>query len=359
MKSLHVNTNQGSYPIEIGMNGLNKLIPYVNQATQVVVITDETVEKLHYTTLKAFLPSDTLLYVIKPGEASKSFETYHRIQTFLIQNQVDRKALILAFGGGVVGDLAGFVAATYMRGIDFIQVPTTLLAHDSSIGGKVAINHELGKNLVGAFYPPKAVIYELPFLATLSDKEWRSGLAEMVKHGFISDASLLQTLMSYQTIDELKSETFSDLLMQSLLVKKKIVEADEFEKGNRAFLNFGHTFGHAIELDEKSLSHGEAVAIGMLFALYLSEQQFNIDLGCQAYLSYLTRLKFPLLLKQERVNEYMNYMLHDKKNEKRQIRFVLLKEMNQPILITFTEEKLRPILTQFLCEMKEELKECH
>lgn len=358
MRSLKVNTNQGTYPIEVGMNGLNKLIPYVNQATQVVVITDETVEKLHYKTLKAFLPSQTLRYVIKPGEASKSFESYHRIQTFLIQHQVDRKAVVLAFGGGVVGDLAGFVAATYMRGIDFIQVPTTLLAHDSSIGGKVAINHELGKNLIGAFYPPKAVIYELPFLRTLSDKEWRSGLAEMVKHGFIADASLLQILMAYETLEELKSETFSDLLMQSLMVKKKVVEADEFEKGNRAFLNFGHTFGHAIELDEKSLSHGEAVAIGMLFALYVSEQQFNIDLGFHTYLTYLKRLNFPLFLKQERAYKYMNYMLHDKKNEQRQIRFVLLKEMNQPVLMTFTEEKLRLILIQFLSEMKEEVKEC-
>ena len=209
MKQLQVKTHQGEYPIYIGDGCLNELTPFIQKATQVIVITDETVYELHYQTLADVLSKEALVYVIKPGEASKSFEVYHAIQTFLIQNQVDRKALILAFGGGVVGDLAGFVAATYMRGIDFIQVPTTLLAHDSAVGGKVAINHELGKNLIGAFYPPKAVIYELPLLATLSDKEWRSGLAEMVKHGFISDEVLLKTLMSFHTLDPLQEEIFA------------------------------------------------------------------------------------------------------------------------------------------------------
>lgn len=359
MKQLKVKTHQGEYPIYIGASCLNELTPFIQKATQVVVITDETVYRLHYQTLVHVLPKDVLVYVIKPGEASKSFDVYHAIQTFLIQNQVDRKALILAFGGGVVGDLAGFVAATYMRGIDFIQVPTTLLAHDSAVGGKVAINHELGKNLIGAFYPPKAVIYELPFLSTLSDKEWRSGLAEMVKHGFISDEMLLKALMSFHTLDPLHEETFATLLMQSLMVKKNVVETDEFEKGSRAFLNFGHTFGHAIELDEKSLSHGEAVAIGIIFALYLSEQTFKTAFAINTYVSYLKQLQFPICLKADRVEQYMNYMLHDKKNEKRQIRFVLLKEVGHPVLVTFSEEDLKPMLQQFLNEMTKGVSLCH
>ena len=359
MKQLQVKTHQGEYPIYIGDGCLNELTPFIQKATQVVVITDETVYELHYQTLAHVLSKEALVYVIKPGEASKSFEVYHAIQTFLIQNQVDRKALILAFGGGVVGDLAGFVAATYMRGIDFIQVPTTLLAHDSAVGGKVAINHELGKNLIGAFYPPKAVIYELPLLATLSDKEWRSGLAEMVKHGFISDEVLLKTLMSFHTLDPLQEEIFAALLMQSLMVKKNVVEMDEFEKGSRAFLNFGHTFGHAIELDEKSLSHGEAVAIGIIFALYSSKKTFKIDLAIDDYISYLKQLNFPLFLKADRATQYMNYMLHDKKNEQHQIRFVLLKEVGNPVLVTFSEEELKPMLQQFLNEMTKEVRVCH
>lgn len=358
MKQLQVQTQQSSYPIYIGTDCLKELVPFVKNSTQVVVMTDETVHELHYSTLKAYLPEDSLLYVIKPGENSKSFSVYHEIQTFLIENQVDRKALLLAFGGGVVGDLAGFVAATYMRGIDFIQLPTTLLAHDSAVGGKVAINHELGKNLIGAFYPPKAVIYELPFLSTLSDKEWRSGLAEMVKHGFISDESLLFTLMSFESLDFMQKESFAALLMQSLMVKKTVVESDEFEKGNRAFLNFGHTFGHAVELNEKSLSHGESVAIGMLFALYLSEKTFEVNLKLDTYLAYLKRLNFPLLFQVDDLDVYMNYMLHDKKNEKRHIRFVLLKQIGMPVFVTFSGEELKPILAQFLSEMKEEVRRC-
>ncbi len=358
MKQVQVKTQQSSYPIYIGTDCLKELVPFVKNSTQVVVMTDETVYELHYATLKPYLPEDSLLYVIKPGENSKSFSVYHEIQTFLIEHQVDRKALLLAFGGGVVGDLAGFVAATYMRGIDFIQLPTTLLAHDSAVGGKVAINHELGKNLIGAFYPPKAVIYELPFLSTLSDKEWRSGLAEMVKHGFISDGSLLLTLMAFESLDFMQKESFAALLMQSLMVKKTVVESDEFEKGNRAFLNFGHTFGHAVELNEKSLSHGESVAIGMLFALYLSEKTFEVDFKLDAYLAYLKRLNFPLLLQVDDLDVYMNYMLHDKKNEKRHIRFVLLKQIGMPVLVTFSGEELKPILKQFLSEMKEEVRRC-
>ena len=181
----------------------------------------------------------------------------------------------------------------------------------------------------------------------------------MVKHGFISDEVLLKTLMSFHTLDPLQEEIFAALLMQSLMVKKNVVEMDEFEKGSRAFLNFGHTFGHAIELDEKSLSHGEAVAIGIIFALYLSKKTFKIDLAIDDYISYLKQLNFPLFLKADRATQYMNYMLHDKKNEQHQIRFVLLKEVGNPVLVTFSEEELKPMLQQFLNEMTKEVRVCH
>lgn len=353
MKQLHVKTSSTEYPIYVGEDCLKELLPFIQRATQTIVVTDQTVYELHYQTLAHVLPENTLTYIITPGEGSKSFECYHQIQTFLIENQVDRHACLLAFGGGVVGDLAGFVAATYMRGIDFIQIPTTLLAHDSAIGGKVAINHELGKNLIGAFYPPKAVIYDLRFLKTLSEKEWRSGLAEMVKHGFIANPSLLEQLLQVQALDSLLDKSFAHLLIESLKVKMEIVQMDEFEQGCRAYLNFGHTFGHAIELDEKELSHGEAVAIGMVFSLYLSERTFNINLSLNHYLAYLKRLQFPLPMKPDHLSRYLAYMTHDKKNHQKKVRFVLLNQLAKPELVSFTTSELEPLLRQFLIEMKQ------
>lgn len=360
MKQLQVKTSSSEYPIYIGEDCLSVLAPFLQQATQTIVVTDQTVYDLHYQKLSHVLPENTITYIITPGESSKSFDCYHQIQTFLIENQVDRQACLLAFGGGVVGDLVGFVAATYMRGIDFIQIPTTLLAHDSAIGGKVAINHELGKNLIGAFYPPKAVVYDLRFLRTLSEKEWRCGLAEMVKHGFIANPSLLRQLLQIQSLDALLDETFAQLLIQSLMVKMEIVQMDEFEQGCRAYLNFGHTFGHAIELDEKELSHGEAVAIGILFSLYLSEHIFGIDLAIGQYLTYLKRLHFPLPFNVDHAKRYLGYMMHDKKNQRKQVRFVLLNQLAKPELVSFSIAELETLLKQFLSEFttKEE-RVCH
>lgn len=347
MQELMIQTTHSTYPIYVG-DCLAYLNPFIEKASQVVVITDQTVYDLHYAQLKKYLPFDTPVFVIKPGEYSKSMSNYYEIQTFMIKHQMDRRGLVLAFGGGVVGDLAGFVSATYMRGIDFIQIPTTLLAHDSAIGGKVAINHELGKNLIGAFYPPRAVIYHLDFLKTLSDKEWRSGLAEMIKHGFIANESLLTKLMSYTSLEPLKQPDFSSTLIESLKVKQTIVEADEFEKGQRAFLNFGHTFGHAVELVHPSLSHGEAVAIGMAFALFVSQEKQLLEVDLMKYLNRLVTLKYPLLLDQDQIETYLAYMDHDKKNDRQSIRFVLLEDKQSPHLVSLTREETKEYVMQFL-----------
>lgn len=353
MQVLEIKTKNSKYPIYIGQHVLSHLTPYLEKASRVVVMTDETVYQLHGEQLQFYLPDSTLVYQLKPGEGSKSFHSYYEVQSYLIEHQIDRSSLILAFGGGVVGDLAGFVAATYMRGIDFIQIPTTLLAHDSAIGGKVAINHEQGKNLIGAFYPPQAVIYELPFLLTLSEKEWRSGLAEMLKHGFIQDADLLTQLMKRNSISDLITTDFSSILVQSLKVKQQIVEADEFEKGKRAFLNFGHTFGHAIELVHKELSHGEAVAVGMLFALYVSQVKLGLTYNEDAFLAYLNQWHYPLPVNHEMIERYMAYMTHDKKNVNQGIRFVLLAAMETPILKVLSVDQTKQYVTEFLDFLKE------
>lgn len=353
MQVLEIKTQTSKYPIYIGEQVLSQLNQHLEKASQVMVITDETVDDLYHEHLKSYLPKATPFYRLKPGEKSKSFSSYYEVQSFLIEHQMDRRGLILAFGGGVVGDLAGFVAATYMRGIDFIQIPTTLLAHDSAIGGKVAINHEQGKNLIGAFYPPKAVVYELPFLSTLSPKEWRSGLGEMIKHGFIQDTDLLACLMQQHALDELITANFSSLLVQSLEVKRKIVQEDEFEKGRRAFLNFGHTFGHAVELIHTELSHGEAVAIGMVFALYVSQSELGLSYDLSALLTYLKAWEYPFPLDLKYLEQYLNYMDHDKKNVNQLIRFVLLEQLERPILKGLSKEQTKAYILTFLTFLSE------
>src|SRR6185312_13145009 len=191
---------------------------------------------------------------VPSGEQAKQFPIYEACLTFALENGLDRKSCIIAFGGGAVGDLAGFVAATYMRGIAFLQVPTTLLAHDSAVGGKVAINHPLGKNMIGAFHQPEAVVYHTPFLQSLPEKEWRSGYAEVIKHALIGDVELYHWLKEeVQTLADLRDEKLIHILTKAIPVKANVVSQDETEKGVRAHLNFGHTLGHALE---KEIGYG-------------------------------------------------------------------------------------------------------
>ena len=335
---LMIETPSTQYPIYIG-DVLTQLTAYIASYSSVVVVTDQNVYDLHFETLKQVVPSLTCTYVIKPGEASKSMDEFTNIQTMLIQHRIDRQSLLLAFGGGVVGDLGGFVAATYMRGIDFIQIPTTLLAHDSAIGGKVAINHELGKNLIGAFYQPKAVIYHLPFLKTLEMKQWRSGFGEMLKHGFIANESLLHRLLDVSTLPFEDEE----LLVESLAVKQAIVKQDEFEKGVRAHLNFGHTLAHALEKVHPEYAHGEAVAIGIAFILFINQSPY-----IEKYFETLNQLGYELIIAVENIPHYMTYMTRDKKNTKHQIRLVMLESVGYPTLQNIEESVLEKQLTEFI-----------
>ncbi|MFW5972426.1 MAG: 3-dehydroquinate synthase [Bacteroidota bacterium] len=244
-----------------------------------LIVTDETVGALHGEVLSAALTRsrwDAQWIVVPAGEASKSYEHLQRIYDEGLARGIDRQTPVIAMGGGVVGDLAGFAAATLLRGLPLIQVPTTLIAQvDSSIGGKTGINHRIGKNLIGAFHQPVLVATDTALLASLPDREWYSGLAEVVKHALIADAGFARWLGGrWQLVLDRDEATVAKVVRRAAMIKAAIVQQDIHEHGRRAWLNFGHTFGHAIERTAGygSISHGEAVAIGMRAAVYLSER---------------------------------------------------------------------------------------
>src|SRR5699024_9924379 len=297
MNELDIKTSTHTYPVKIGDGLRFRLDSFIKKNyTAIFVITDTLVEKLYLNDVLQSLHGERIFhYVIKSGEASKDIEHFYRLQTAALENRLDRNSLIIALGGGVVGDLAGFVAATFMRGIDYMQMPTTILAHDSSVGGKVAINHELGKNMIGSFYPPKAVIYDVGTLETLPDYEVRSGYAELAKEAFIADASFLEELLE-KDIQNLSKQHLIEHLYAGINIKAAIVERDEKESDIRKFLNFGHTLSHALEtiLGYGNITHGEAVAIGMLFALQVSEEKFHTSLPYRSFYEWLKKNGYPL-----------------------------------------------------------------
>lgn len=308
-----------------------------------VFITDEIVDFLYpeFT----FLPKkDSYRCVIKPGEQSKSIETYYQIIRFLTSINIDRHDLIVAFGGGVVGDLVGFVASTYMRGIDYIQIPTTVLSMvDSSIGSKTAINTEDGKNLIGTFYNPKGVFIDLNFLDTLSDKEFRNGLAEAIKSAIIRDKELSDLLMSKNVYEK---DILEIVIRKSISIKKKIVGCDLRESGERQLLNFGHTIGHAIEkLSDFSVSHGYAVAIGMAM---ISKAYYKLGaISKETHLRIINILKKYQLPVSCEYNEEQIYqeVLKDKKNNGDKINLVYPKEIGCAVIDCVSRKDLKNIIS--------------
>jgi 3-dehydroquinate synthase len=263
---------------------------------------------------------------------------------------LDRKSCILAFGGGAVGDLAGFVAATYMRGIAFIQIPTTILAHDSAVGGKVAINHPLGKNLVGAFYQPEFVLYDTSYLATLPEVQLRSGFAELIKHALISDEGFLDEIKrAVPNEQQILNAKLPGLLKKGIKVKAGFVKQDEKETGVRAYLNFGHTLGHALEANGGfgSLTHGEAVIIGMVYELLISRKQTGLEFDVAAFTEWLGALGYHWKIPQQaNFEEIYAYMLRDKKTIAHKPRFVLLRKIGEPVMAEVDEDLLRSLFGQ-------------
>jgi len=355
MKQMMVKSASTSYPIYLGKDLLNNLDQYIDPTySSILVITDQTVATYYLDkVIKALKQFPVNQVVIEPGEQSKSIESFYDIHTRAISFGMDRHSLIIALGGGVVGDLAGFIAATFMRGIDFIQVPTTILAHDSSVGGKVAINHHLGKNLIGHFYAPKAVIYDVSTLHTLNTREIRSGYAEIIKEALIWDEAFFNDLLLtniYQTDDQ----TRVNHLYHGMRIKANVVQKDEKEQDIRRYLNLGHTLAHALEqqLGYGQLTHGEAVAIGLLFALYVSEDVYQNKHAYQPLLGWLKKHDYPLTIPETNVNELIKRMKTDKKVVNRHIQMVLLKSIGQPVIKSFTDREVRDFVTLFLADLE-------
>lgn len=354
MMNLTVQASSHAYDVHIDEEIRFQVERYFpKEYSTILIITDDTIEKLYLDDVKSNIKNSIVhVAVVKSGEASKSIDTYYDLQTIALEKGLDRKSLIIALGGGVVGDLAGFVAATYMRGIDYIQMPTTILAHDSSVGGKVAINHPHGKNMIGSFHAPTAVIYDIDMLQSLPKHEVRSGYAELVKEAFIADEDFVQTL--FQT--NLQSITTSELkehLYKGIQIKANIVEADEKEAGMRKFLNLGHTLGHAIEaqLGYGKMTHGEAIAIGILFAFQLSEKLYGVSLPYNELYQWLNANDYPLTIDLH-IEKSIDFMKSDKKSENQCVQMVLLHQIGELLIENIDDDILIEQLKQFKEEVR-------
>ena len=335
MQNLTVALADRSYPIYVGAGLLevpDLILRHLPQE-RIAVVTNTTVASLFLQRLSTTLHAagvEILPIVVPDGEAHKNAETLNSIFDALIAARSERKTVILALGGGVVGDLAGFAAATYQRGVPYIQVPTTLLAQvDSAVGGKTAINHARGKNMIGAFYQPLAVVSDTDTLATLPDRELAAGIAEVVKYGLIRDARFFVWLEQHiDALNRRQPESLEHAIVTSCRTKAEIVGLDERESGPRAMLNFGHTFGHAIEagVGYGDWLHGEAVACGMVIAARLSQQLGFLESADVARIvDVLRRAKLPLRRPDLGFERYLELMGHDKKVEGGKIRFILLR----------------------------------
>ena len=335
MKTLHVDLASRSYPIYIGTNLLEQpalFESHLKSSTTVFIVSNTTVAPLYAKTLTSTLSQlgkTVRLLELPDGESFKDWQHLQLIFDELLAHGADRQSMIVALGGGVVGDMAGFGAASFMRGIRFIQVPTTLLAQvDSSVGGKTGINHPLGKNMIGAFHQPVAVIADLNTLRTLPPRELSAGLAEVIKHGAIADADFLDWIEANTgALLACDTNAMAHAVLRSCEIKSAVVSADEREGGIRATLNFGHTFGHAIEsgLGYGEWLHGEAVGCGMVMAADLSARLGQIgQADAQRLKRIIASMHLPIAPPKLGSQRFMELMQVDKKTEAGQIRYITL-----------------------------------
>ena len=321
---------------------------------KVAIITDSNVKELYADQVKNLIDtiaSKTVVYAIPAGEENKNLSEIEKIYEVLIENHFDRHDLIVALGGGVVGDMAGFCAATYLRGIDFIQIPTTLLAQtDSSIGGKTGVDYNGYKNMVGAFYMPKLVYMNISVLDTLPGDQFASGFAEVMKHGIIKDADFYIWLIdNMYEIEERDHDTLLEMVKKSCSIKRAVVEKDPTEKGDRALLNFGHTIGHAIEKHKDfSLAHGECVALGAVAAAFISWKKQMLSM--EEY--YEIRDMFvpfglPISVTDIDCDEVIRLIHSDKKSDGNNVKFILLKKVGKAVIDpTVTDDEVREALKE-------------
>ena len=342
MKTIKIDLGSRSYPIFIGQKlfkEYNLIAEYIKNK-RVAIVTNTTIEALYLDEIKKLVKHQEILSIVLPdGEQYKNQESLTYIYDQLLSNKYGRDSLLIALGGGVIGDITGYAAATYMRGIDFIQVPTTLLSQvDSSVGGKTGINHSLGKNMIGAFYQPKCVLINIDVLKSLPQRELSAGLAEVIKYGLIRDKSFFEWLeKEMHALLEKNPESLMHAISVSCENKAQVVSEDEFEsqKGIRATLNLGHTFGHAIEnaMGYGNWLHGEAVACGMVMAAYMS-----MELG---WLSIMDFDRIKSLIKSAQLpinppaiekNQFLDLMQSDKKTLNGQINLILLKSIGHAFI---------------------------
>ena len=342
MQTLNVALGDRAYPIHIGRGLLDRadlILPYL-KTKRVAIVTNDVVGPLYLERLRATLEAAGVrvsAVVLPDGEVNKDWQTLNRIFDMLLSERCERSTTLVALGGGVVGDMGGFAAACYQRGMPFIQIPTTLLAQvDSSVGGKTAINHPLGKNMIGAFYQPRLVLADIDTLATLPDRELSTGLAEVIKYGLIRDPVFLDWLEA--NLDALVARDPAALayaLERSCRNKAEVVAADETEQGERALLNLGHTFGHAIEtgLGYGEWLHGEAVAAGTMMAAELSRRLGWLqDDDIERIATLFARAHLPVWGPKLGTSRYLELMAHDKKVEAGKLRLVLLREVGRAVI---------------------------
>jgi len=340
MQSLTIDLGARSYPIYIGSGLLaaRKVLERHVPQTSCLIVTNTTVAPLYLSRLRQALAGRALAEcVIEDGEQYKTLATASRIIDALASAQVHRDGAILALGGGVIGDVAGFAAACYQRGIGYLQLPTTLLAQvDSAVGGKTGVNHPAGKNLIGAFYQPLAVVSDLDTLTTLPDRELRAGLAEVIKYGLIADADFFAWLEgAMPRLVARDPEALATAIRRSCEMKAAVVSADERESGRRAILNFGHTFGHAIEAATGygSWLHGEAVAVGMLQAAALSVRQGSLDsVSYTRIRALIAAAGLPSAPPALPVSEWLRLMRMDKKVAGNRLRLILLHGIGEAVI---------------------------
>lgn len=350
MLCVNVELQERRYPILIGNGLLQDERSYpVKRGERVMIVTNPTVAQFYLDTVTFALKKRgcEVDHVLLPdGEKYKTLESLNLIFTALLQGNHGRDTTIIALGGGVIGDVAGFAASSYQRGVRLIQIPTTLLSQvDSSVGGKTAVNHELGKNMIGAFYQPSMVIIDTHTLGTLPKREVNAGLAEVIKYGAILDYEFFEWLEAH--IDELvalNNESLQHCIARCCQIKADVVARDETEKGDRALLNLGHTFGHAIEthLGYGNWLHGEAVSTGMMMAAALSEQLGDISVADVSRLEkLLARANLPTLSPDSmQPEDYLPHMMRDKKVLAGKLRLVLLKSLGQAYIATDTDKDL-------------------
>ncbi len=354
MITVSVDLGERSYPIHIGADLIGRtelFAPHIAGAS-VMIVTNTTVEPLFGAKLRAALAplgKEVSTVVLPDGESYKHWETLNRIFDGLLESRADRKTTLIALGGGVIGDMTGFAAACYMRGVPFIQVPTTLLSQvDSSVGGKTGINHPLGKNMIGAFYQPLAVIADIGALRTLPQRELAAGMAEVIKTAAIADAGFFDWIeTNVDALNRCDEDALAHAVKRCCEIKASVVAADEREGGLRAILNFGHTFGHAIEagLGYGQWLHGEAVGCGMAMAADLSVRIGRLDEAARRRLvDVVAAARLPVRGPQLGDDRYIELMKVDKKAEAGHIKFILLERIGQPFMTGVPENMLRATL---------------